>query len=252
MNGEPQDNASLPRRRAPVAARLAAVLAAAFAFAGCGLLRQLHDAEISSTPLVRVAPADGVWDEEYGETDDPANCSFEFRVVRLRSGVRVLATVFDDRVVADDCAPGSVSCPSWDDDTFQCFFDGDNDRSSDARAGDGLKYGGEFTLVANGAAQSDFSSRPRGFGESWRGTVAVSQRPEGGFRLDYDLWFSWACIGRRRAPKDGEDVEFGFNACVHDDDDGGRADRALYWKGSPKRPYRDESRFGQVVLEGVR
>ena len=232
-----------------------ACVAAALAVftAGCSWFdRNEVPAEISATQIFEVTPQNGVWDAEYGRTDDPSNCSFAFVVVRYADGIGVKATVCDDRLATDDCSPGSISCPSWDDDNLECFFDGDNDKSLDARVGDGLFYGGEYTLVANGAAQSDFSSRPRGFGESWRGTVAVSQRPEGGFRLDYDLWFSWACIGRRRAPKDGEDVEFGFNACVHDDDDGGRADRALYWKGSPKRPYRDESRFGQVVLEGVR
>lgn len=220
------------------------------ALSGCRLPWFGSARELYSTEVFKVGPATGVWDEEYGRTDDPANCSFEFRVLRYRDGIGVKATVYDDKVVADNCPPGSVSCPSWDDDTLQCFFDGNNDRAKDARAGNGLRYGGEFTLVANGAAQSDFSSRPRGFGETWRGTVAVHDLPDGGHRLEYDLWFSWCCIGRRRPPADDEDVTFGFNICVHDDDDGGRNDRALYWKGSSVRPYRDESGFGTITLKG--
>ena len=73
---------------------------------------------------------------------------------------------------------------------------------------------------------------------------------DGSWRIHYDLFFTWACLGRRRPPADDEDVTFGFNICVHDDDDGGRNDRALYWKGNPARPYRDESQFGDITLKG--
>ena len=224
-----------------------------FAFAccaGCVSMPFWGPSEISSTETFRVTPANGVWDEEYGRTEDAASCSFDFRVFRLKDGIGVQASVFDDRIVTDDCAPGAITCASWNDDTFQCYFDGDNDKSTDSRVGNGLKYGGEFALVANGAAQSDFSSQPNGFGKTWKGSVTRSARPEGGIRVDYDLWFSWGCLGYRRAPKPTEDITFGFNACIHDDDTGGRADRALYWKGSTFRPYRNESRFGTITLKG--
>ena len=208
--------------------------------------------ELSSTAVIRVTPANGVWDAEYGRTDSEADCSFEFRVVRYEDGIGVKAVVTDDKVVVDDCAAGSVSCPSWDDDNLECFFDGDNDRSPDARVGNGLYYGGEYTLVANGAAQSDYSGHPRSFGRLWRGTVVREDAPGGGSLVRYDIWFSWRCLGRKRPPAPDEDVTFGFNICVHDDDDGGRNDRALYWKGNPARPYRDESAFGTIVLKGIK
>ena len=113
-----------------------------------------------------------------------------------------------------------------------------------------VKAGASVTLVANGAANSDCSSCPGGFGREWTGTATRRQRPDGGWDVEYDLRFSWKCLGRARPPRPGEDVKFGFNVCVHDDDDGGRADRALYWKGNPEMPYRDESGFGTVVLKG--
>ncbi|MBQ6136407.1 MAG: hypothetical protein IJI73_03445 [Kiritimatiellae bacterium] len=226
-------------------------LFAALSAAGCAVFTDGRH-ELYSTETFRVSPQNGVWDDEYGRTVDAEGCSFEFRVVRYRDGFGVRARVFDDRVVTDDCAPGSTSCPSWDDDNLECFFDGDNDRSTDARAGRGLEYGGEYTMVANGATQSDYSGHPRSFGRLWKGKSSVRARDGGGFVIDYDLWFSWLCIGRRSAPADDEDVTFGFNICIHDDDDGGRNDRALYWKGNPARPYRDESRFGTIVLEGVK
>ncbi len=229
--------------------QIAAVASAAL-LAGClgNGERTLH--ETYSTPVCAVSHTNGVWDAEYGRTAEPGNCSFSFRVVRYTDGFGVKATVLDDVVVADDCKPGSVSCPSWDDDTLQCFFDGDNDKSPDSRAGNGLFYGGEYTLVANGAAQSDFSGHPESFGGLWKGTVDRVDLQDGGVKLYYDLWFAWECIGRRVPPAPDEDVTFGFNICVHDDDDGGRCDRALYWKGTPVMPYRDESTFGTITLKG--
>ena len=225
--------------------------------AGC-VLSKGPRTELWSTEEFAVTPENGVWDDEYGRTTKAADCSFTFRVVRYADGVGVKAVVTDDVVKTDDCQPGAVAvedecgrqvCPSWDDDNLECFFDGDNDKSKDARSGHGLEYGGEFTFVANGAAQSDFSGFPKTFGRKWTGTVAVTPLPGGGHRLDYDMWFSWACLGRRVAPKPEEDVTFGFNICIHDDD-GGRNDHALYWKGNPALPYRDESQFGTITLKG--
>ena len=74
---------------------------------------------------------------------------------------------------------------------------------------------------------------------------------DGRFLLEYDLWFSWKCLGYVNPPDPHKDVTFGFNICVHDDDDGGRADHALYWKGNPVLPYRDESAFGTLTLKGL-
>lgn len=223
------------------------------ALSGCAWLQGLcpgGNAPISCTPTILVTPENGVWDDEYGRTADAKNCSFEFSVARYPEGIAVTATVYDDKLVTDDCKPGTVTCPSWDDDNLEVFFDGNHDKSSDARAGDGLKYGGEFTLVANGSAQSDFSGQPKSFGKAWRGTVRPEQQPDGSWKIHYDLFFTWACIGRRRPPADTEDLTFGFNICIHDDDDGGRNDHALYWKGNPARPYRDESQFGDITLKG--
>ena len=232
------------------AARTCVCAAVAALLSGCATQTPRFATVVSSTPVHEVGPANGVWDAEYGKTRDPANLSYSFRLIRYADGIGVRAKVRDDVIVADDCREGCVTCPSWDDDNVQCFFDGDNDGARDSRAGGGAFYGGEYTLVANGAANSDFSSCPRGFGDKWTGTAVRSQRPDGGWDVEYDLRFSWECLGLVRAPRDDEPVAFGFNICVHDDDDGGRADRALYWKGNPEMPYRDESGFGAVVLNG--
>ena len=63
----------------------------------------------------------------------------------------------------------------------------------------------------------------------------------------YRLWFSWDCLNRP-APKPDEPVTLGMTVCIHDDDDGGACDKALYWKGNPKYPFADESAFGRLDL----
>ena len=209
-----------------------------------------HGAILDETPEYVVTPENGVWDVEYGTTDDPKDLSFRFKLVRYADGIGVKARVVDDSIVTDDCKPATLTCPSWDDDNLECFFDGDNDKSPDARAGDGLNYGGEFTFVANGAAQSDFSGWPKSFGNMWIGSITTNTLENGSKELVYDMFFSWGCLGRKMAPDLDEEVAFGFNICVHDDDDGKRNDHALYWKGNPARPYRDESAFGTIVFKG--
>jgi hypothetical protein len=204
-----------------------------------------------------VTPQNGVWDEYYRRTDDPANCSFRFRVSRYADSLGVEAFVRDDNVVVDDCQAGSISCTTWKDDCLEVFFDGDNDRNPNTR---GPEYetnptpcnaGGEYAIAANGATQSDYASAKKCFGRLWGGVAEPWMEGDCRVGTHYRLWFRYECLGRP-VPRPDEDVSFGFTICVHDDDDGGRNDRALYWKGNPARPYRDESRFGTIVLEGVK
>lgn len=223
---------------------------------GCGLFRSEERGGIlDETEWFEVTPGNGVWDEEYGRTTDPANCSFRFRLLREATGLVVEAVVRDDVIVTDDCpfsaeARRTASCKPWDDDTFQCYFDGDLDGAPDIRSREGTVWGGEYILSANGVAMSDHSSCPDGFGQRWGGRAYITRNASDGHVIDYRLWFSWACLGLPRPPNEEDDVTFGFNACVHDDDNGGRADRALYWRGSPAMPYSDESKFQRITLKG--
>lgn len=231
-------------------------LALAGFLAGCQLfVSEDLDLVLDETEVYSVTPANGVWDEEYGRTSDPKNCSFSFKITRTVGGLIVTALVQDNAVVTDDSPYGPSSEKNaarkpWDDDTFQCFFDGDLDGAPDSHAVKGRIWGGEYALAANGVAQSDWSSCPNGFGQHWGGRVFVTKNAANDYLLDYRLFFSWACLGLPKPPAETEDVTFGFNACVHDDDDGGRADRALYWKGSPTMPYSNESLFGRITLKG--
>ena len=210
-----------------------------------------------SSQWIDVTPQNGVWDEYYRRTDDPANCSFRFRVSRYADSLGVEAFVRDDRVVVDDCKAGGISCETWKDDCLEVFFDGDNDRNPNTR---GPEYetnptpcnaGGEYAIAANGATQSDYASAKKCFGRLWGGVA--EPWTEGGRRVGthYRLWFRYECLGRL-TPRPDEDVSFGFTICVHDDDDGGANDLALYWKGNPKIPYADESAFGSFAFKGRR
>jgi len=212
--------------------------------------------ELWSSAWTDVTPQNGVWDDYYRRTEDPANCSFRFRVMRYAAAIGVEAFVRDDKVVVDNCPTNSISCETWKDDCLEVFFDGDDDRNPNTR---GLEYetnptpcnaGGEYAVAANGSSQSDYASAKKCFGTLWGGTVGPWS--EGGRRVGthYRLWFRYACLNRQ-TPRLDEPVSFGFTICVHDDDDGGANDLALYWKGNPKIPYADESAFGRIVLPAV-
>ena len=224
-----------------------------------------------------VTPENGVVDAGTTAPLGPSDLCYGFLAMYDDNGMTVFVATFDDDVSTDNCKEGSTSCPAWDDDAVEVFLDGEFARLPDSRADKGihLRHGGEFSLVANGAAMSDFSgypnsfaalgepgSLPEGFGATtnalWTGCVERQdlQRapmlalpgcpagfaPEGTKETDYAFYFSWAAMGRKDRPD-----RIGFNIGVQDDDGGGRRNHALYWTGNPARPFSDESAFG--ILE---
>ncbi len=221
--------------------------------AGCASRTPDGQAEIATTEWVEVTPQNGVWDDYYRRTPDPANCSFRFRVIRYADALGVESYVRDDHVVVDDCLqPDAISCETWKDDCLEVFFDGDLDRNPDTRGPDDnhplpCNAGGEYAIAANGASQSDYASAKKCFGRLWGGRAEAWF--ENGKRVGthYQLWFRWDCLARP-TPDAGETVQFGFTICVHDDDDGGANDLALYWRGNPAKPYADERAFGTVTF----
>ena len=204
---------------------------------------------------IEVTAANGVKDDYYPLQREPEKCSFRFRVWRNKDNtIGVEAFVRDDRIVPDDSPAGSVSCPTWKDDCLEVFFDGDNDCNPNTRGPEWndnplpCNAGGEYAIAANGATQSDFASAKKCFGTLWGGLAEPWTRDGARIGTHYRLWFSWECLNRP-APRPDEDVAVRMTVCIHDDDDGGTCDYALYWKGNPKYPFADESAFGEVVLE---
>ena len=112
-----------------------------------------------------VTPENGVVDAGTTAPLGPADLCYAFQTAWDEDGLGVIVITVDDDISTDNCAPGSTSCWAWDDDAVEIFLDGEFARLPDSRADHGvhLKHGGEFSLVANGAAMSDFSGYPNSY-----------------------------------------------------------------------------------------
>lgn len=203
--------------------------------------------EWTDVPFVSVTSATGVLDAKTTAPADDQDLAFRFSVGYDDSALYVAVEVTDDAVVADSCELGSVSAPAWDDDAVEIFIDGNHNRALDSRVADNaeLRYGGEFSIIANGAAMSDYSGYPKSFGQLWGGATNYTSVTNGAAtEMTYEFRIAWAAMGLRMRPE-----AIGFNLSVQDDDDGGRRDHALYWTGNPQRPFSDESQFGTIFFK---
>ena len=227
---------------------------------------------------VFVTPENGVVDAGTTAPLGSEDICYAFSACWEDAQLHVNVVTFDDNVSTDTCEPGSTSCWAWDDDAVEVFLDGAFARLPDSRADGGvhLKHGGEFSLVANGAAMSDFSGYPKTFVKPddpvtdpdnpesaekvwWTGRVLTGTKrerlsseascpagfaPNGTTETEYVFHFPWAAMGRTNAPE-----RIGLNIGVQDDDGGGRRNHALYWTGNPARPFSDESAFGILKFD---
>ncbi|QDU35267.1 hypothetical protein KS4_33480 [Poriferisphaera corsica] len=191
----------------------------------------------------------GVLDEETKALDGGKDLWFGFAVRCDDDALYVAVQVYDDVYSTDSCEVGEIGkIPSWADDTLEVFIDGDHNKIEDSRTKDRdeLKYGGEFALVANGSANSDYSGYPRTFGQDayWSGATKVRGDDGAGYVVKYEMRLAWGVMGGIAGP--GKTI--GFTLSMQDDDGKGR-ESALYWKGASKWPFRNESKFGNVYLE---
>lgn len=191
-----------------------------------------------------VTPRNGTFDAEAAATTDPLDLGFRFALCHDNSALYVAVEVTDDAVVADSTRRGGLEEPAWDDDAIEVFLDGNFNRAPDARDAKGAekRFGGEFSLVSNGAATSQFSGFPRTFGQPkrWQGAVkrmgARTMRYE--FRLDF----------RVLGGKIGAGDTVGFTLAAQDDDDGGGRDHSLYWRANSPHGWQNEAGWGAVYL----
>ena len=221
---------------------------------------------------VFVSVTNGVVDAGTKAPDGDDDLSYWFNCAYDDNSLAVWVAVLDDDFrCADTCPSNATSCAAWDDDAVEIFIDGEFARLPDSRADGGvhLKHGGEFALVANGAANSDFSGYPNTFFRidperfDEKALEALEQStnawwsgcsmpfPAGPGRASdsspltlYFFNIPWSAMGRTNRPD-----RIGFNIGVQDDDGGGRRDHALYWTGNPARPFSDESAFGILVFD---
>ena len=200
-----------------------------------------------------VSVTNGVCDDVCPAPCGDADLSYHFRCLHDAGGLLVETVVRDDDVATDTCPEGSVDCRSWLDDCAEVFLDGEMARLDDSRkeGGKHLWHGGEFVLVANGAAQSNSSAAPKGyilpdraFGPDcpdanwWTGEAFVLP----GCGHAERLYIPWRSMGHQTPP-----ARVGFTISLQDDDNGGERDHTLYWTGNPAKPHLDERAYG--VLE---
>ncbi len=200
-----------------------------------------------------VSVTNGVCDDVCAAPCGDADLSYHFRCLHDAGGLLVETVVRDDDVSTDTCPEGSTYCRSWLDDCAEVFLDGEMARLSDSRKEDGrhLWHGGEFVLVANGAAQSRSSAAPEGYiapdrafgggvpdANWWTGEAFVLP----GYGHAERFYIPWRSMGHSSVPE-----RIGFTISLQDDDNGGERDHTLYWQGNPAKPHLDERAFG--VLE---
>lgn len=199
--------------------------------------------------FVSVTPASGTFDAESPVADSPADLSFRFAVSYDEQALFVAVEVTDDVVQADSTQLGQMDARAWDDDAIEVFIDGNHNHAPDARVKDGAEtaFGGEFSLVVNGAAMSGNSGFPNTFGQAeyWQGATNWALIQRGEKMLRYEFRLTWKVMGGKVRPGD----TIGFTLSAQDDDDGKRRDHTFYWKGISPHAWRDENGWGDLYLQ---
>jgi hypothetical protein len=200
-------------------------------------------------PFISVKPRNGIFDLESPPTVADDDLHFRFAVCHDNEALYVAVEVTDDAIQADSSTPGQTDAPAWDDDAIEVFIDGNHNHAPDARTKDGSEqaFGGEFSLVINGAAMSNFSGFPNTFGKSdyWQGATNWAAIQKGEKTLRYEYRLTWKVMGGKVRPGD----TIGFNIAAQDDDDGKRRDHSFYWAGNSPHCWRDERGWGNVYLQ---
>ena len=201
-----------------------------------------------------VSVTNGVCDDVCGAPCGYNDLTYHFRCFHDAGGLIVETVVRDDDVATDTCPEGAIDCRSWLDDCAEVFIDGEMARLDDSRKEDGkhLWHGGEFVLVANGAAQSNSSAAPKGYippsrafgGELpdanwWTGEAFILP----GYGHAERFYIPWRSMGHKKTP-----AQIGFTISLQDDDNGGERDHTLYWTGNPAKPHLDERAFGVLTM----
>jgi hypothetical protein len=255
--------------------RFAACLALSLLFCGCALMQGTNEAgtlpdgrprptllaesraitldgnldDWKGIPFVAVTPQNGVFDLESGTTDDPADISYRFAVCHDGQALYVAVETTDDVLSLDDTRTGETHALAWQDDAVEVFIDGNRNRAPHARDKEHTEYpfGGEFSLVANGAATSNCTAWPDTFGKPdfWQGATSCERLPDGSWRLRYEYRLTWNVMGGKVRPGD----RIGFTIGIQDDDDGDKRDHALYWLGLTPHCWKDEAGWGDVYLK---
>jgi hypothetical protein len=206
-------------------------------------------ADWRSIPFETVRRSNGIFDLESPPAFSDEDLSFRFAMCHDNEALYVAVEVTDDAVQADSSQPGATDAPAWDDDAIEVFIDGNHNHAPNARSPGGAetKYGGEYSLVINGAAMSNYSGFPNSFGkpDHWQGATNWAAIQQGEKTLRYEYRLTWKVMGGKVRP--GNTI--GLTVAAQDDDDGGRRDHSFYWAGISPHCWRDERGWGDVYLQ---
>jgi hypothetical protein len=205
-------------------------------------------ADWKGVPFIEVKRRNGIFDLESPPAFTDDDLSFRFALCHDNEALYVAVEVTDDAAQADSSQPGQTNAPAWDDDAIEVFIDGNHNRARNARTENGSEqaFGGEFSLVANGAAMSGFSGFPNTFGKRdfWQGATNWAAVQSGEKTLRYEYRLTWKVMGGKVRPGD----TIGFTIAAQDDDGKGR-DHSFYWAGRSPHCWRDERGWGSVYLQ---
>ncbi len=201
---------------------------------------EVSDGEYGDAEAVEVNTHTGMYtgvDNDWEEGDH----AFTFQVVHDDENIYVRSVVSDDQIKIDTSDPATPDGNTWQDDSVEAFFDGDN--SDDTVHFNNAEHGpdefeGQYVMTAHGARRDNEANNPP-FGEDAQWFAAQTMGEN-----EYTVELRIGKAGLLN-PADGDTV--GFNININDDDDnifGNEPKTQLNWSGRPHL----ESSYGDLIL----
>lgn len=153
--------------------------------------------------------------------------------------IYVAVRVTDDEIWDDSAAANSQNGETWQDDSVEIFFDGDNSnfatRDTTGTNPEVVGSGGQFVITTNNAYREAEAGNP-GYGpdKAW---YALTDFSNNGYMAEFRV--SLATLGN---PKPGDII--GFTVTVNDDDDGDVLENQYTWCGKTH----EEITYGNLIL----
>ena len=201
----------------------------------------------------QTAEGDGIKGAElsHGEkpTDD-ADLSADIFAGVVGEHIYIGVIVVDDDISTDSAAAGSENGQTWQDDSVEVFFDGDNsnfpDRDTTGSNPEVVDTGGQFVISANNAFRHAEAGKETEDFDPGSGWFARTKESGSGYHAEFRI--PLRMIGN---PQLGEHV--GFTLAINDDDGGGNAESQLIWVGKTH----EEVTYGNLFVghrryEGMR
>jgi len=163
-----------------------------------------------------------------GTVNGQGDLSGEFKLGWDDSYLYVFGRVIDDALFNDSPNP-------WNDDCFELYIDGGNEKGTTYdgndfqlmfRYNDPVAY--NFPLGPTNPAGLDFVMQPTNLG------------------YNVEIRVSWAFIG---IPPVADGSKIGFDVHINDDDDGGLRDKFISWNDDQNLAWTNPSVFGEVLFE---